>query len=224
MYYPAMKSEPNIEISHNWWLSWFSGDVHSTRQKILLAAFKEIHLNGYQAASIQSIINQAGVTKGALYHHFKSKHELVMALLDEVYAEYVENTFIKPMQDSDDPIAVLVGTLNTIKSQMTDEDIALGCPVDSLAQEMSPIDEAIQQRIDQLYQYKRENMVEAFQRGQDAGTVKKEVSAESIALMTMATLQGCMVMAKSARSVDSLIQCGAGLIHYLSQMRIERLD
>lgn len=215
-----MKLEQQHSIQTNWWLSWFSGDVSSTRQKILLSAFQEIHLNGYQASSIQNIINQAGVTKGALYHHFKSKHELVLALFDEVYTQYVENTFIKPMANSDDPIGVLVATLNHIKDQMSDEDVALGCPVDSLAQEMAPIDEDIQQRVDKIYQYKQQKMVEAFKRGQQAGTVKKDIPAESIALMTMATLQGCMGIAKSARSVDALIQCGLGLIHYLEQMRI----
>ncbi len=207
-----------------WWLSWFSQDHLDTRQKILLAAFTEIHHYGYQAASIQNIINHAGVTKGALYHHFKSKHELVVALLDEVFSQYVENTFITPMNDTNDPITTLINTLNTIKDQMTDEDIALGCPLDSLAQEMAPIDEGIQSQICQLYENKQQALTAAFLRGQKAGTVISEVNPKSIALMIMATMQGCMGIAKSAHSIDSLIQCGAGLIHYLEQLRPKPLQ
>ncbi len=220
----ALAGEPPIEHQPetNWWLSWFESTPKNTRQKILLAAFKEIHLYGYQSASIQNIINQAGVTKGALYHHFKSKHDLVITLLDEVHTQYVENTFIKPMENTDDPINTLITTLNGIKDQMSDEDIALGCPLDSIAQEMAPIDAVIQQKIEALYQRKLMTMQAAFSRGQVAGTVQASVSAESISLMIMATLQGCMGIAKSARSVHVLIQCGTGLIHYLEQLKVNK--
>ena len=62
-------------------------------------------------------------------------------------------------------------------------------------------------------------MVKAFERGQQAGTVTKDVTAESIAIMISATLHGCMAMAKSARSLELLMQCGEGLFHYLEQLR-----
>jgi TetR/AcrR family transcriptional repressor of nem operon len=216
-----MKLYPQVEHRDDWWLSWFDGDVQSTRQKLLLAAFREIHFYGYQAASIQNIINQAEVTKGAFYHHFKSKHDMVVALIDEVYTNYVENTFIKPIQDTDDPISALIQVLYGIREQMSDHDIVLGCPLDSLAQEMAPIDEEIQRRINTLYRYKLKKLTTAFRRGQVAGNVKRDVSADSIALFIMATLQGCMGIAKSARSVDVLTQCSEGLIHYLYQLRVE---
>jgi len=198
---------------------WWTGGVTDTRNKILLAAFGEIHLYGYQSASIQNIIDQAGVTKGALYHHFKSKHEMVIALLDEIHAEYVEATFIQPIEGSDDPVSVLINTLYAIEAQMRDADVVLGCPLDNLAQEMAPIDEQIQQRVDRLYRRKQEKLVAAFKRGQAAGNVKQNISADSIALLIIASLQGCMGLAKSARSVDVLVQCGEGLIHFLEQLR-----
>lgn len=214
-----MNSETPPITSQRGWAGLIIGETHSTRQKILLAAFQEIHIHGYQAASIQNIIDLAGVTKGALYHHFKSKHEMVIALLEEVYTQYVENAFILPMQNTNDPITALTNTLYAFKDQMRDEDVALGCPLDNIAQEMASLDEQIHQIVDRLYQRKQQMIQAAFERGQTAGNVKQDVSAESIALMIRATLQGCMGIAKSARSVDVLIECGMGLIHYLEQLR-----
>ncbi|MEJ2177400.1 MAG: hypothetical protein P8Y12_05510, partial [Gammaproteobacteria bacterium] len=40
----------------NWWQSWHQDSPHNTRDQILYAAFCEVHLNGFQAASIQNII------------------------------------------------------------------------------------------------------------------------------------------------------------------------
>jgi hypothetical protein len=84
---------------------------------------------------------------------------------------------------------------------------------------MAPIDSEFQQRIDALYQRKMGALVSALKRGQLAGNVKNDITAESIAIMINATLHGCMGMAKSTRSLETLMQCGAGLIHYLEQLR-----
>ena len=47
-----------------------------TRAKLLEAGFQEVYEHGFRSASIDSILARAGVTKGALYHHFSSKQAL----------------------------------------------------------------------------------------------------------------------------------------------------
>ncbi|MEJ2177887.1 MAG: TetR family transcriptional regulator C-terminal domain-containing protein, partial [Gammaproteobacteria bacterium] len=109
--------------------------------------------------------------------------------------------------------------LNETGSQMSEQDVALGCPLDHFSQEMAPLDSEFQKRLDHLYQKKHTALVDALRRGQTSGNVTRDVSAESIALMINATLQGCMAIAKYSRSLETLMQCGAGLIHYLEQLR-----
>ena len=53
-----------------------------TRQRILEASFAEIHRQGFQAASVANILTTTGLTKGALYHHFPSKKDLGLAVID----------------------------------------------------------------------------------------------------------------------------------------------
>ena len=55
-----------------------------TRDKLLKAAFEEIYRRGFQAASLDTILAKAGVSKGALYHHFPDKASLGYAVVDEV--------------------------------------------------------------------------------------------------------------------------------------------
>lgn len=56
----------------------------TTRKRLLEAAFNEIHLHGFQAASISQTLRDTGLTKGALYHHFLNKQQLEPAVIDEV--------------------------------------------------------------------------------------------------------------------------------------------
>jgi AcrR family transcriptional regulator len=53
-----------------------------TRTKITEAAIKLFSNSGYNKASVDDICAEAGISKGAFYHHFKSKQELFLALLD----------------------------------------------------------------------------------------------------------------------------------------------
>src|SRR5512146_899810 len=53
-----------------------------TRTKILDSAIKLFSTRGFSAASVDDICEEAGISKGAFYHHFESKQALFLALLD----------------------------------------------------------------------------------------------------------------------------------------------
>ena len=53
-----------------------------TRSRILESAIKLFSNRGYNKASVDDICADAGISKGAFYHHFKSKQALFPALLD----------------------------------------------------------------------------------------------------------------------------------------------
>ena len=61
-----------------------------TRSRILEAAIKLFSNHGYNKASVDDICKEAGISKGAFYHHFKSKQALFLALLDD-WLRYIDN-------------------------------------------------------------------------------------------------------------------------------------
>ena len=62
-----------------------------TRSKIIVSAVKLFSAKGYNIASVDDICADAGISKGAFYHHFKSKQDLFLALLDG-WLETIDNT------------------------------------------------------------------------------------------------------------------------------------
>lgn len=64
-----------------------------TEEKILEVAQRLFLKNGYEHTTIQDIVNElGGLTKGAIYHHFKSKEEIICALSDKMFAD--SNPFV----------------------------------------------------------------------------------------------------------------------------------
>ena len=55
--------------------------MSGTKERILLAALELFARGGYEAVSVQDIADQLGITKGALYRHYRSKREIFESIL-----------------------------------------------------------------------------------------------------------------------------------------------
>ncbi len=204
-----------------WWHLWkcgsccHSGRGEETRRKLLEAAFDEIHKVGFQAASLSKILKDTGVSKGALYHHFTNKLELGYAVVDEIILAFFQEVWFEPLRKTDDPIATIQRILLETGEKMMPEDARLGSPVNNLAQEMSPIDEGFRQRTVAIYDQWRDELEAAIRRGMAAGNVREDVDPRRLAILFVATLEGCIGLAKSSQSLEILMECGHGLIEHL---------
>jgi len=190
-----------------------------TRGKILMAAFEEIYHCGFQAASLNNILKNTNITKGALYHHFNNKMELGYAVVDEVIYTTLKANWIDPLTKSNDPISTIQKILAESGAQMTEEDVRLGCPLNNLSQEMSPINEGFRKRITTVYTEWQDAVEGACERGKAVGNIRKDADSKQLAVLFVATLEGCLGLAKTTQSLETLMQCGQGLIEQLELLR-----
>src|SRR5260370_3035297 len=89
-------------------------DPQRTRERLLQAAFREVHRSGFQSASIDAILAATNVTKGALYYHFASKEALGYAIVEEKIAKLTHDTSSRPMRTDGEPIYILIGVVRRI--------------------------------------------------------------------------------------------------------------
>src|SRR6202795_5384587 len=139
-------------------------DSVRTRERLLQAASREIYRAGFQSASLDTILAVAGVTKGALYYHFDSKEALGYAVVEEVIAPDVHGKWVRPLQSGKDPIAALIGAVQSIP--VRPEDVRGGCQLNNLAQEMSPLDAGFRKRLASVFGAWGEGVADAVRGGQ----------------------------------------------------------
>lgn len=172
-----------------------------TREALLQAAFVEIYRRGYQAASLDAILAKAGVTKGALYHHFPDKASLGLAVVNEVVKGLLLERWLGLLdQLGGDPLTALQRTLRLRATNPGRHEIELGCPLNNLAQEMSPLDERFRRAINATFDAWREGFTHILERGQAEGTVRRDVDVKTVASFIVASVEGTSGLAKSARS------------------------
>ena len=190
-----------------------------TRRALLESAMTEIHGAGFQAASLSRILAGAGVSKGALYHHFPNKLALGYAVVDEPLTDYVIKTFIEPFDEAKDPLECMRGIGNKEEARMLEQGVTLGCPLVNLSQEMSPVDEGFRTRIDALLTLWRNNLADALREGQKNGYVRTDIDPTAEATLMTATRQGAVALAKTAQSLNLMENGMKAFIGYLDRLR-----
>jgi len=124
---------------------------------------------------------------------------------------------VEPLQNSDDPITT---SISILKDKKLDKDsLECGCPVNNLAQEMSPIDEEFRKRIKEIYQLWTDGLIQALHRGQKVGAVRKDIIPKKAAIFVVAACEGTIGLAKNSREMETLKSCREGLIQFLEMLR-----
>jgi AcrR family transcriptional regulator len=192
----------------------------ATRRRILEAAFAEFYKNGFQGGSLNQIVEAAGATKGALFHHFTGKRELGYAVVDEVIAPVLEQRWLAPLAASTDPNTDIVRVFRQfVCGDVGSRTYVQGCPLNNLAQEMSPLDDGFRARIDALYCAWRKCYADALAAGIRAGTVRKDVSPEQVAALLVAAQMGIWGSGKSSQKQELMVEACEALCSYLESLR-----
>lgn len=191
-----------------------------TRDRILDAAFQEIHKHGFQAASLNNILAKTGLTKGALYHHFPDKDRLGHAVIEEVIRESLETLMFEPLRVTEDPIGTLRAVIQYKAEKTTSEKVMLGCPLNNLMQEMSPLDADFKRRLTEILKTWQDVVTDALKRGQKAGQVRPNVDCRAAALFIVSAFEGCIGVAKNLQSVSEFRLCMAQLVDYVENLQV----
>lgn len=189
-----------------------------TRQLLLQSAFAEIHRNGFRGASLETILRETGVTKGALYHHFGSKSKLGLAVLDELIRPYVEANW-QPVLEEDNIIDGAIALTRRLTNERSQIALELGCPFNNLIQEMAPIDEQFRAALNDILQAWREGMVKGITLGQQRGQVRQDIDPAATSDFIIGAIEGCVGMTKASQSTSFYYNSMQGLEQFLNQLR-----
>lgn len=173
---------------------------NNTRDRILHAVFYDIRRNGFQGLRADKVVADMGITKGALYHYFSGKQAIGAAVLDEIIRPNYLAFYHRLDQSEGNPIPLLIEHLNYLSDRATDEDVALGCPLNNLIQEMSPLDEDFRVRMKTIVEHIQQSVAAAIQRGKAAGFIKPEVDSDAIGHFFFAAVEGSYTVAKVRKS------------------------
>jgi len=176
--------------------------AQQTRKYILETAFSLVYENGFQSTSIDKIIAETNVTKGAFYYHFKNKEEMGLAIINEVLAVNINENLIKPLANQGQKAEVIYQTIKSFMLSISERQLRLGCPTNNMIQEMAPLNTTFATALLSIIENWKQNLSEAISKGQKDGSISQNQDAIGLASFIISSYEGTRTLGKLYKSFE----------------------
>jgi TetR/AcrR family transcriptional repressor of nem operon len=192
----------------------------ATRDQIVNAAARLMHVQGYQSTSLDDVLRESGVGKGNFYYYFKSKEDLGYAIIDRTTRAFVERSLGPAFADVEaDPIAQIDGFLDRVLDAQRQRNCVGGCVMGNLACELSDVHEGFRQRLAELFDIWRARLADALLRGRRRGYFRGDADPSRLAQFLVAGLEGAILLSKVTRDIAVMEKCVEELKQHLTLYR-----
>ena len=197
-------------------------DKTRTRRELMEAGFQEIYLKGFQAASIDNILKDTGLTRGAFFHHFPSKQALGYVLVEETIHSMIAAQWVAPLADptsKKNALDIIYDSFMAGVEHLKSARPLLGCPLNNLSQEMGPIDPGFRERTTAVFELWISTFAAALQKEITAGRVRKDINPRQAAFTMVTQIEGILSIARNSQDPEMLTMGGITFKNLLDSMR-----
>jgi AcrR family transcriptional regulator len=182
----------------------------STRDAIARAADRLFYEKGYEATSFGDIAAAVGISRGNFYYHFRSKDEILEAVIDLRLESTAE--MLSRWEDESGGPAGRIGCFIDIMVSNRAQIVLHGCPVGTLCTELAKLDHVARDRASGVFSLFRGWL------GRQFGALGHGAAADVLAMHVLSRSQGAATLAAAfrdeaflRREVDDLHDWLAGL-------------
>ncbi|WP_369587548.1 multidrug efflux system transcriptional repressor MtrR [Kingella oralis] len=166
-------------------------EAQKTRQHLLDAALEVFWRDGVTRASLQAIAQEAGVTRGALYWHFKNKEDLFETLFEQQYADFFAAFNDQTLRDNQDVWTHLQHNLTTMfETLATRESKHKFCNVMLSKCEQTAGNETITELACRYHRLFQKQIAYALQLSREQGRLPENTDIELAAIYLESSLVG----------------------------------
>lgn len=165
----------------------------ATRQALLEAAGRCFAAHGYAGTGLGAVVADAGVTKGALFHHFADKRALALSWIEQTLTPALGEAWLAPL--------AAVDSLEALARHCRDRCLSLDGedPVSVLvvlAAETGHADSAMAEAFDGVFAQWRRALAAVLERGQRDSWVHASIAPATEAAILVSMFAGMSVLAK----------------------------
>ena len=184
----------------------------ATRQRILDAACDLVFERGAVALNLDEVLAATGTSKSQLYHYFADKSDLIRAVVARQGERVLD--LQRPPLAAVDGWEALRRWRDSVVGVVEGLGCRGGCPVGSLADELAELDDQARTEAASIFERWQHLLEGALRAMVAAGQLRPDADLDRLALATIASLQGGLLLAKTTRTTTPLeVALDAAIAH-----------
>lgn len=148
------------------------------------------HAKGYYNTSLDDILNELSLSKGAFYHHFKSKEDYFINIVQNLIVQKVYALLIEPLNTNENPLPVIIESLENALDPGKKNEMAYGFMLNDFLTEFNKRNEEISGQLKEILNVWEVNLVSLLKKGKLDGHIARHVDCEGVATYVIASYLG----------------------------------
>ncbi|EAR02758.1 TetR/AcrR family transcriptional regulator [Maribacter sp. HTCC2170] len=173
----------------------------ATMQRMQVTGLELFYRKGYYNTSVDDILKELSLSKGAFYYHFDSKEDFFIQIIENLLVRRVYSLLIEPIEGHDNALDLITNCFENALETAVHNELDYGFVLNNFVNEFNGRNDKIMKHLNDILKIWEVNLVSTIQKGKFNGHIDRHVDAEGVALFLMSSFIGVRtLMAESTPS------------------------
>jgi AcrR family transcriptional regulator len=162
----------------------------ATMHRMQVTGLALFYKNGFYNTSIDDILKELDLSKGAFYYHFKSKEDFFISILENLVVRKVYSMLIEPIEGHDNPLDLISNCIEEALQIAEHNENDYGFILNNFLNEFNGRNPQIMKYLNDILKIWEVNLVSSLQKGKFNGYVDRHVDCEGVASYIISSFLG----------------------------------
>lgn len=182
----------------------------ATMQRMQTTGLNLFYKNGYYNTSVDDILKELSLSKGAFYYHYDSKEDFLVQIIEQLVVRKVYSMLIEPIEGHENTLDLITNCFEDALETAVHNELDYGFLLNNFINEFNGRNPEIMKHLNEILRIWEVTLVSAIQRGKFNGHIDRHVDAEGVAVYLMSSFIGIRTLmvetAPSARKYRFMSQ------------------
>ena len=182
----------------------------ATMQRMESKGLELFYSKGYNNTSVDDILKELSLSKGAFYYHFDTKEDFFVQIIQNLLVRKIYSMLIEPIEGHDNPLDLITNCFENALETAVHNEMDYGFLLSNFLNEFNGRNAKIMEPLNEILKVWEVNLVSAIQRGKFNGHIDRHVDSEGVAVYLMSSFIGIRTLmvetAPSARKYRFMAQ------------------
>jgi AcrR family transcriptional regulator len=194
-----------------------------TMHRLCTKGLEIFNEKGYYNTSLDDILTELNLSKGAFYHHFKSKEDYFITIVQNLMVQKVYALLVEPLDTFENPLPIIVESLENALEPGRQNEMAYGFMLNDFLTEFHKRNEEISRYLKDIINVWEVNLVSVLKKGKVDGHIARHVDCEGVATYIIASFMGMRTLMMDSSNRQLKYQYIQQLKQYFKSLEAEKV-
>jgi TetR/AcrR family transcriptional repressor of nem operon len=181
--------------------------IEDNRQRLLDEGVSMLKMQGYHGTGLKELLGNVSIPKGSFYNYFESKEHFCAVAIAHYLKPFIVQVDACLAVPGTDGLTAIQNYFNILINELEENGFSGGCLLGNLLGEMGDTSDPCLEELSRSVHLYRDKLKKGFERAQNEGVARNDISAETMANLIVNNWQGALLRMKVEKSTQPLKEC-----------------